>query len=160
MIELLATYSLSEIVAFLVTFALAIKGLVSFWDWAIDRIRKVFKKESQKDREKQLLEERLIRGDLKMKELSKQQEKTSEQLESICSKIDMLISSDKDSIKSYITKEHHIFVYQKGWIDDYSLDCIEKRFQHYRDEGGNSFVEDLMDELRELPKRPPQDLQE
>ena len=95
-----------------------------------------------------------------MKELSKQQEKTSKQLESICNKIDMLISSDKDNIKSYITKEHHIFVYQKGWIDDYSLDCIERRFQHYKDEGGNSFVEDLMNELRELPKRPPQDLQE
>ena len=70
MIELLATYFLTEILTFIITFALAIKGFVTFWDWAIERIRKVFKKETQKDKDKQLLEERLLRGDLKMKELT------------------------------------------------------------------------------------------
>lgn len=154
MIELLATYSLTEILTFIITFALAIKGFVTFWDWAIDRIRKIFKKETQKDKEKQLLEEKLLRGDIKMKELTQQQEKTKQQLESINNKIDLLILSDRDDIKSYITREHHFFVYNKKWIDDYSLDCIERRFKHYQEEGGNSFVEDLMNEIRELPKLP------
>lgn len=154
MIELLATYSLTEILTFIITFALAIKGFVTFWDWAIDRIRKIFKKETQKDKEKQLLEERLLRGDIKMKELTQQQEKTKQQLESINNKIDLLILSDRDDIKSYITREHHFFVYNKKWIDDYSLDCIERRFKHYQEEDGNSFVEDLMNEIRELPKLP------
>lgn len=157
MVELLAAYSLSEILTFLITFALAIKGFITFWDWAVERMRKIFKKESQKDREKQLLEERLLRGDLKMKELSQQQELTKQRLDAINDKIDMLILSDKDSIKSYITKEHHLFCYNKKWIDDYSLDCIEKRYQHYQDEGGNSFIEELMEELRSLPKQPPQE---
>ena len=39
MIELLAKYSLSEIAAFLITFALAIKGVISFYDWATERLR-------------------------------------------------------------------------------------------------------------------------
>lgn len=154
MIELLATYSLAEILTFIITFALAIKGFVTFWDWAVERVRKIFKKESQKDREKQLLEERLLRGDIKMKELTQQQEKTKQQLDDINNKIDLLISSDRDDIKSYITKEHHFFVYNKRWIDDYSLDCIERRYNHYKEEGGNSFVKDLIDEIRELPKTP------
>ena len=37
-------------------------------------------------------------------------------------------------------------------IDDFSLDCIEKRFAHYQDEGGNSFIAALMAEIRALPK--------
>jgi hypothetical protein len=69
----------------------------------------------------------------------------------------MLIESDKDDIKSFITKEHHYYVEQKKWIDKFSLDCIEKRYKHYKDEGGNSFIEDLMGELRKLPKQPPQE---
>ena len=47
--------------------------------------------------------------------------------------IHLLIASDKDAIKAFITREHHYFVYQKGWIDDYSLDCVEQRYQHYED---------------------------
>ena len=52
----------------------------------------------------------------------------------------MLIESDKDSIRSYITKEHHYFYGEQQWIDNFSLDCIERRFKHYEDEGGNSFI--------------------
>jgi hypothetical protein len=65
----------------------------------------------------------------------------------------MLIDSDKDDIKAFITREHHYFCYQKGWVDDYSLDCVERRYAHYEQEGGNSFVEDLMKDLRKLPKQ-------
>lgn len=67
----------------------------------------------------------------------------------------MLIDSDKDAIKSYITKEHHYFCYQVGWIDDFSLDCLEKRYQHYEDQGGNSFIGGLMHDLRTLPNKNP-----
>ena len=41
------------------------------------------------------------------------------------------------------------------WIDDYSLDCIERRYKHYIDEGGNSFIGQLMIEIRKLPHQPP-----
>jgi hypothetical protein len=41
------------------------------------------------------------------------------------------------------------------WIDDFSLNCLEKRYEHYLAEKGNSFVHNLMDDLRALPKKPP-----
>jgi hypothetical protein len=69
-------------------------------------------------------------------------------------KVDLLIASDKDAIKSYITEQYHYFVEQKGWIDDFSLDCLEKRFSHYLEENGNSFVESLMNQIRNLPRVP------
>ena len=78
---------------------------------------------------------------------------TQKALEKMQKQIDLLIESDKDDIKAYITKEHHYFCYEKGWIDDYSLDCIEKRYGPYVEEKGNSFVKSLMIELRSLPKQ-------
>ena len=81
-------------------------------------------------------------------------------LNDLSAKIDMLIDSDKDDIKSYITREHHYFCYQVGWIDDFSLDCLERRYEHYADEGGNSFIEGFMNELRALPKQSPQERKE
>lgn len=62
----------------------------------------------------------------------------------------------KESIKAYVTERHHFFVYEHGWIDDYSMECLERRFLIYQHEHGNSFVEGLMDEIRALPKQPPE----
>ena len=73
-------------------------------------------------------------------------------LTKLIEKIDQLTGSDKDAIKSYITEKHHFFVYKQGWIDDYSLDCLERRFEHYKEEGGNSFIEQEMNDLRSLPR--------
>lgn len=155
MTELLNTYSLGEVVSFVVTLALATKGLVTFWDWAIDRIKRSFNKQNQKEKELQILEEKIERNVQKIEEVSDKQEESKETLNKLINSVDILIQSDKDSIKSYITKEHHYYCYRQKWIDDYTLDCIEKRYGHYKKEGGNSFIEDLMKELRELPKQPP-----
>ena len=47
---------------------------------------------------------------------------------------------DKEDIKAFITLQHHKFVYEQEWIDDYSMECLEKRFAIYEREHGNSFV--------------------
>lgn len=83
----------------------------------------------------------------KISDLQKCQEKTNEQ-------IDILIESDKEDIKAYITKEYNYWVFQRGKIDPYSLASIEARFASYRKEHGNTFVEDLVVEIRKLPKTP------
>ena len=84
------------------------------------------------------------------------QEKIFEEIKLFKQQLEMIIESDKDDIKSWITEKHHFYCYERKWIDDYSMDCIEKRYGHYKDEGGNSFIEELMNELRNLPKTPPQ----
>ena len=155
MIELLQKYSPSDILMFTILLALAVKSLISFFDWAYERFQRVFNKEYSKLNKQQELEKRLQRGDEMMKTLQANQQMTDKVLQNLSAKIDMLIDSDKDAIKSYITKQHHYFCYQVGWIDDFSLDCLEKRYGHYADEGGNSFIEGFMEELRALPKQPP-----
>lgn len=157
MIELLQQYSIVEILAILITLAIGIKGFFSFWDWAVAKLKKVFNKEREEEEDKQDVEDKLSSHEEKMKELMNGQIALDEKLENLMNKINLLIASDRDDIKSWITEKHHYYCYQQEWIDDYSLDCIEKRFKHYQEENGNSFVENLMNELRTLPKHPPID---
>lgn len=153
MIALLQQYSWSDILIFTIFLALAIKSLIIFFDWAYDYIKKIFNKEYSKISEKQQLKRHLQEGDEVMAKLKTNQQETEQTLKNLSKKIDMLIDSDKDAIKSYITREHHYFCYEVGWIDDFSLDCLERRYGHYEEEGGNSFIQGFMNELRALPKQ-------
>ena len=157
MIELLQQYSIVEILAILIALAMGIKGFFSFWDWSVAKLKKIFNKERDQEEDKQDVEDKLSCHEEKMKELMDGQIALNEKLEHLMNKINLLIASDRDDIKSWITEKHHYYCYSQEWIDDYSLDCIEKRFKHYQDENGNSFVENLMNELRTLPKQPPID---
>lgn len=150
--ELLEQYSIAEIITFLFLFATAIKAVITLWDWFVDRLRKFFNKETttqqNRDEIKNKVQESLDRIDA----VVLKQEELTTQIKTLQDTVTLLVHSDKDDIKSWITKEHHYFCYEQKYIDDYSLDCLEKRFSHYQEEGGNSFVEDLMKDLRALPK--------
>lgn len=155
MIELLQHYSIHEIFLFVVLLALAFKSVVSFFEWIQERLQKIFNIRTRKLTEKEHLNRRIEQAENFMGELREHQKVNDETLQGLSKKIDALVQSDRDDIKAYITKEHHKFCYDKGWIDDFSLDCLEKRFKHYEDEGGNSFICGFMEELRALPKQRP-----
>ena len=78
----------------------------------------------------------------------------SSKLKAISDKTDMIIESDKDSMKSYITDKYYECTH-KGFIEIHTLEILEKTYKNYLDRNGNTFVSDLMDELRELPKEKP-----
>ena len=154
--DLLKIYTLEEILMFLILFGLAVRGFITFCDWAIVRLRKVFDGEYQTKKEKEKLEERLRHGTEIMDALTKNQTELIQQYAQLSQRLDMLIESDKDSIKSFLTDKHHHFCYEQKWIDDYSLECCERRFSHYQHEGGNSYIEGFMADLRALPMLPPE----
>ena len=141
LIQLLKQFDTTTVLTFIIVLALAAKGVIIFFDWVKERLMKMFNKQTKKQRQIEQLQ---------------QQEETIKELknnmESIQSKMNLLIESDKDDIKAWITEKHHHFCYDIKYIDDYSLDCIEKRYAHYVDEGGNSFISKLMEEIRNLPK--------
>ena len=152
--ELIQQYSVSEIIIMLILLAAALKGLINFYDWAKEKILKVFHREQKKEEEKQDIEKTLSEHEERMKSLMKSQDNLNIQIQSLMEKINLLIESDRDDIKSWITEKHHFYCFNQKWIDDYSLDCLEKRFSHYEQENGNSFVEGLMKDLRSLPRQP------
>lgn len=138
MLDLITRFSLSQCLIFIILLGLAFKELYSFLEWLNEKGIKIFKNKYQNPKDKEQVINNL--------------EKNVEQL---TKKVNILLDSDRDDIKAFITRQHHYFCYQLKEIDDQSLDCIEKRYSHYQEEGGNSYIKNLMEDLRELPKTPP-----
>lgn len=66
-----------------------------------------------------------------------------------------LTESDMHDIKAWIVNQYHKFYVEQGWIDNYSAETIERRYEDYIKEGGNSYVKELVNRLRTLPMDPP-----
>ena len=115
-------------------------------------------KEGDKKKEEQDGEKRLSN----LERLEKNNEDTIQQVrcdvEEIKQNVNLLITSDKDDIRAWITDKYHYFI-QLGHIDDFTLDCLERRFKSYKQEGGNTYVDGMMEELRRLPRKNLSDLE-
>lgn len=69
-------------------------------------------------------------------------------------KTNILLESDKESIKSTITEKYYESTRQK-YIEIHTLESLETLYEKYLKENGNTFVSGLMKELRTLPHIPP-----
>ena len=152
-------YTLQDILVFFIMFAIAIKELVTFFDWSISRVKQAMHKDQRVQTVDQKLEKQIKqiehdKGEIEQQiiQLKQGDQQIKQMIRDINDRTNILIQSDKDSIKSWITKQYHYFM-RLGYIDNYSLDCLEKRFGHYKDENGNSFIGQLMQELENLPKQ-------
>ena len=161
MIELLSTLTLTQVFIYGFMILFAAKELLTIKDYFKNKIDKKYDEENNDKKQiEEILEE--LKGLKKEIQIQKEEyeilksdiydfkehykNKEGEQQETL----KLLVESDRDAIKSFIVKEYHHFIEQQ-WIDDFSLDTIEKRYTHYKEEGGNSYICNLMKDLRELP---------
>lgn len=79
---------------------------------------------------------------------------TKERIDKLDEKIADLTESDMHDIKAWIVEKYHEFYINKGWIDAFSADTIDHRYMDYLKEGGNSYVEALINQLHSLPMDP------
>ena len=154
--SVLKDFPISEILLCIVGVLVLVKWIIEYFDWGHKRTKDKYDQETERKKNIEDINEKLNQNSEDIKMLIEMQKQQNEKIEQQNLRIELLIDSDKDDIKAFITEKYHYFVEVKGWIDDYSLDCLERRFQHYKDENGNSFVADLMSEIKRLPKRPPQ----
>lgn len=146
--ELIATYSITEIITFLIVLGSSLVGFLKFCSFIWGYISKFLQMYVKKQKDEEAQEETVD-------ELLETVRRIDKKISSLEQKVQILEDSDKDDIKSYITDKYHYLVYHQGWVDDYAFQSIEARYKHYIDEGGNSFIASLMDEIRKLPKEPP-----
>ena len=76
-------------------------------------------------------------------------------LSAVDDKTNLLIDSDKEGIKSFITDKFYE-AKEKGYIELHVLETLELRYKKYLQENGNTYVKKLMDTLRMLPNEPNQ----
>lgn len=154
MAELISTFGISTVVIVLLVGIPCIIGFIT-WCKNLWNAREKFKKEQRnigrsQEREEEAEENRFISGESRIASLEliiAQQEKLYNELKK---SNDRLIESDRLAIKTYIKEQHDIWV-PKGCIDGQVLELLEDRFKIYTEEGGNSWAEKLMNDMRALP---------
>lgn len=154
MAELLSQYTIPQIILFIAALIFIVKGVQDTIDFFKNKYNQKFNKDYDAKTKEIRLEEFYELAGEQHKEVMMEMEKVSESVDSLNKRIDKLTESDMHDIKQFIVREYHYFVEQKKWIDDYSLDTILLRYADYKQEGGNSYIEMLIDEIKKLPKHP------
>ena len=152
MIELLTTFSPMTIVLCCIMIFLALRGIIEYRNWIKTVTDEAYEKRKKQEERDQRVEKMVADYNKELINISQAIEYIKKSLTKLDSQVDNLTKSDKDDIKAYITHQYHYFVDSKGWIDDYSMDCIEKRYDMYKTYKGNTFIDDLMEQLRALPR--------
>lgn len=139
---LFQNYSGAQIVIFVFLLAVALKEVLE--------LIKYYKKEGLS----------FLTREKKNEEQDLQIAKNSEKLDEILNKLDLLQGkicqleqSDKDGIKAWIVYRYREIQQKPEALDSMGMDLLERRFKHYQNEGGNSYIEELMENIREIYKK-------
>lgn len=158
MIQLLTTTPLLTIVLVLLVFVPAIVNFISWckktWAKREEFKQQNIEKGKQMEREDETEELRFTAGETRIKTLEDNVGKLTEIAENQQKMIKRLTESDMLDIKSWIKDKHEKYMAQ-GWIDVHALDLLCSRHGIYKQEGGNSWADCLVEELKSLPHTPP-----
>jgi hypothetical protein len=68
--------------------------------------------------------------------------------------LDVLISSDKESIKAFIVGSYYQ-AKSDGYVNSHLMQVLEERYETYKRENGNGYITGIMHELRAFPHSAP-----
>lgn len=84
------------------------------------------------------------------KEISSFKKDTHDKMNSISDCQDFLLNADKEDKKAFITREYNYFYISLKKIDLYSRETIERIYELYLQENGDTFVAGMMTAIRSL----------
>lgn len=114
----------------------------------IDNLTVMIEETKQKDKDQDSMIE------TKMNELNTTMSDFRKDINANKDQLDVLISSDKESIKSFIVSCYYQ-AKSDGYVNSHLMQIIEERYETYKRENGNSYVSGLMNELRAFPHTAP-----
>lgn len=175
---LLSSLSVEGIILIMVLFATSVKFLGELFEWGYGRLKKYFNIKGAQEQQHEEIMRSLgnidVRLDTQEKSSNLRQEqvdKISNQLESqnrglselkhvideqsvevrnMQEQVDVLNERAQDSTRAYLIDKRNRFK-KLGGIDDSSLQDLERRFMYYKAAGGDTFIDNLMQEVRALP---------
>lgn len=80
----------------------------------------------------------------------KHQHLLAEKIDNNTNQVSLLRERMQDSTRIYIIDKYHHFK-TIGAIDTMSLEDLERRFMYYKEAGGDTFIDGLIEEIRKLP---------
>lgn len=176
---LLSHYTLETIIISLVMAVVAIKFLGDLFEWCYQKLRHYFNvKDEQLERHEETInkldnvEQMMLKFEReannreeRLGNLESGVSKYYDQQELIMNALDKQINSFmqletqiknlsdqmQDATRTFIMEKYDKYVNDIGAIDLASLQDIERRFVCYKAAGGDTFVDGLMEKIRELP---------
>lgn len=152
--ELLGTFSLETIIIIL---CVAVPAIIKGINWVIKTVSAANKRKkelkgigAQELLEEQEIEDRFEAGEERISELESEEKQLKTLLKKQQQQIDLLIQSDELDIKAWIKQQHEHWTHI-GAIDSESLSLVLDRFQVYTKEGGNSWAERMVKDIKALP---------
>lgn len=139
---LLSTFGVGQIILFAFMLAIAAKEVIELFSFFRDKFQHRYKQKKTQDEEKE-----------DFKQIQHGLSQLTATVNKISGKIDLLQASDKDAIKSWVVTLYRKYKSDPTELDSMEMDLLERRFGHYTQEGGNSYVSELMEELRNIYKK-------
>lgn len=126
--------------------------------------KNVYKDEQKRYRQKIINEheeERSIQEEFKslhkkLDTVSNLLEKMDTRIANTENRLDDLTKSDMHDTKGWIVDQYQKYFVEQGWIDAFHAEIIDRRYGDYLKEGGNSYIEELINRLHSLPMDPPE----
>ena len=137
----IAKWGVEAIILFIIGFGIALKEVIELVKY-FQRLVKERVKTAERDDDQ----------DIKLEDLNSKLIQIDKKIDRINDDVKILQDSDKDAIKSWIVTLYHKYKKDPSGLDHMEMDLLERRYKHYKDEGGNSYVDDLMVELRNIYK--------
>lgn len=151
LISLLSQMSIESIILAVVALITAAKLMSDLFDWLYSKLKDYFNIKDKTKEEQKEIREQLDRIERKCDERGQEVQEIKKEMSAVRSRL-------QDSTRSYILDKYHYYVQELGIIDEAALQDLERRYLYYKNDGGDSFIELRMEELRNLPMMTPEQL--
>ena len=137
-------------IAVIICGAELIKALRVWKEERANRVNQQIEEQNQEQAQQNAIAELSLKMDLILEKLGS----IEERLQKAENRLDKLTESDMHDIKAWIVDQYHKFFIGQGWIDAFSAETLDRRYKDYKDEGGNSYIDNLMAQLHTLSMDP------
>ena len=148
---LLSQYSLESIIIFIVLLIVAFKFVSESVDWLWQKVKKQVTQKNCEQGKIEEIDHYFQKIDKNFDRIYKRFDSIDEQAEKTNERLSFIEERQQENTRSYLIDAHHKFCYEIKAIDDINLQSMERRYMYYKTQGGNSFIDELMEEVRKLP---------
>ena len=150
--SLFAQYSLESIIIFIVMLGVALKGIHELWDFFKKKLKARFKTEEAVENIDETINSKFNMLAGKLDNINSRFDKMDSDFQETKDRLAFIEERQQENTRSFLIDAHHKFCYEVGAVDDINLQSIERRYMYYKTAGGNSFIDGLVKEIRELPR--------
>lgn len=150
--QLFSQYSIETLIILIVSLAVFFKFINELFEYFYGKFKKYFNYQSQKDLKHQEVMESLSSMQQDIKKLQQEIENQSKDIQQLKDREKLTMERLQENARSYIIDKHHYFCYEIKAIDDLNAQALERRYLYYKAAKGNSFIDGLMEDIRNLPR--------